>query len=192
MHNARHCAQKLFKADKDKCACARANRVASSGKCQSFRAFARRETATFSANRAFGSGRRRQNPRHSRGYMGTLRNLKPNIPQQWISSKTSRKILQSGFDHYGAFAKAISKEIRKRAAIVQYGLPPFPASDIIQYRPLSGQSERRKREQKSSNPKMRCITCESDKTLARLISIKLDFGLYASAPDSYCHASLAA
>ncbi len=94
--------------------------------------------------------------------------------------------------HYGAFAKAISKEIRKRAAIVQYGLPPFPASDIIQYRPLCGQSERRKREQKSSNPKMRCITCESDKTLARLISIKLDFGLYASAPDSYCHASLAA
>lgn len=94
--------------------------------------------------------------------------------------------------HYGAFAKAISKEIRKRAAIVQYGLPPFPASDTIQYRPLCGQSKRRKREQKSSNPKMRCITCESDKTLARLISIKLDLSLYASAPDSYCHASLAA
>ena len=94
--------------------------------------------------------------------------------------------------HYGAFAKAISKKIRKRAAIVQYGLPPFPASDTIQYRPLCGQSKRRKREQKSSNPKMRCITCESDKTLARLISIKLDLSLYASAPDSYCHASLAA
>lgn len=94
--------------------------------------------------------------------------------------------------HYGAFAKAISKEIRKRAAIVQYRLPPFPASDTIQYRPLCGQSKRRKREQKSSNPKMRCITCESDKTLARLISIKLDLSLYASAPDSYCHASLAA
>lgn len=94
--------------------------------------------------------------------------------------------------HYGAFAKTISKEIRKRAAIVQYGLPPFPASDTIQYRPLCGQSKRRKREQKSSNPKMRCITCESDKTLARLISIKLDLSLYASAPDSYCHASLAA
>lgn len=94
--------------------------------------------------------------------------------------------------HYGAFAKAISKEIRKRAAIVQYGLPPFPASDTIQYRPLCGQSKRRKREHKSSNPKMRCITCESDKTLARLISIKLDLSLYASAPDSYCHASLAA
>lgn len=94
--------------------------------------------------------------------------------------------------HYGAFAKAISKEIRKRAAIVQYGLPPFPASDTIQYRPLCGQSKRREREQKSSNPKMRCITCESDKTLARLISIKLDLSLYASAPDSYCHASLAA
>ncbi len=94
--------------------------------------------------------------------------------------------------HYGAFARAISKEIRKRAAIVQYGLPPFPASDTIQYRPLCGQSKRRKREQKSSNPKMRCITCESDKTLARLISIKLDLSLYASAPDSYCHASLAA
>lgn len=94
--------------------------------------------------------------------------------------------------HYGAFAKAISKEIRKRAAIVQYGLPPFPASDTIQYRPLCGQSKRRKREQKSSNPKMRCITCESDKTLARLISIKLDLSLYASAPDSYCHSSLAA
>ncbi|OLA84925.1 MAG: hypothetical protein BHW65_05170 [Verrucomicrobia bacterium CAG:312_58_20] len=94
--------------------------------------------------------------------------------------------------HYGAFAKAISKEIRKRAAIVQYGLPPFPDSDTIQYRPLCGQSKRRKREQKSSNPKMRCITCESDKTLARLISIKLDLSLYASAPDSYCHASLAA
>lgn len=94
--------------------------------------------------------------------------------------------------HYGAFAKAISKGIRKRAAIVQYGLPPFPASDTIQYRPLCGQSKRRKREQKSSNPKMRCITCESDKTLARLISIKLDLSLYASAPDSYCHASLAA
>lgn len=47
--------------------------------------------------------------------------------------------------HYGAFAKAISKEIRKRAAIVQYGLPPFPASDTIQYRPLCGQSKRRKR-----------------------------------------------
>lgn len=94
--------------------------------------------------------------------------------------------------HYGAFAKAISKEIRKRAAIVQYGLPPFPASDTIQYRLLCGQSKRRKREQKSSNPKMRCITCESDKTLARLISIKLDLSLYASAPDSYCHASLAA
>ena len=94
--------------------------------------------------------------------------------------------------HYGAFAKAISKEIRKRAAIVQYGLPPFPASDTIQYRPLYGQSKRRKRKQKSSNPKMRCITCESDKTLARLISIKLDLSLYASAPDSYCHASLAA
>lgn len=94
--------------------------------------------------------------------------------------------------HYGAFAKAISKEIRKRTAIVQYGLPPFPASDTIQYRPLCGQSKRRKREQKSSNPKMRCITCESDKTLARLISIKLDLSLYASAPDSYCHASLAA
>lgn len=94
--------------------------------------------------------------------------------------------------HYGAFAKAISKEIRKRAAIVQYGLPPFPASDTIQYRPLCGQSKRREREQKSSNPKTRCITCESDKTLARLISIKLDLSLYASAPDSYCHASLAA
>lgn len=94
--------------------------------------------------------------------------------------------------HYGAFAKTISKEIRKRAAIVQYGLPPFPASDTIQYRPLYGQSKRRKRKQKSSNPKMRCITCESDKTLARLISIKLDLSLYASAPDSYCHASLAA